>query len=39
MHLLALVGPLPYPFIYLKDEKGTPFGRSPPVYCISHYRE
>ena len=30
MHLLALVVPLPYPFIYLKDDKGTPFGRSPP---------
>ena len=30
-HMLQLVKSLRYPFIYMKTEKGTPFGRSLPV--------
>ena len=46
MHLLILLGlvtnqieRIAYPFIYLKPEEGTPFGRRLPAPCIGYYRE
>ena len=46
MHLLVLLGLftdqieiIAYPFIYLKPQEGTPFGRSLPPPRIGYYRE
>ena len=46
MHLLVLLGLftdqieiIGYPFIYLKPQEGTPFGRSLPAPRIGYYRE
>ena len=46
MHLLVLLGLftdqieiIAYPFIYLKPQEGTPFGRSLPSPRIGYYRE
>ena len=46
MHLLILLGlftdqieRIAYPFIYLKPEEGTPFGRRLPAPCVGYYRE